>query len=492
MSKRISRRDFMRNVGAAAVTLAVSPQERAEAAAVPKAGRPNILFYFPDTHRRQALGFTGEDPVVTPNIDRLASEGMVFTNACGNHPVCSPYRAMLMTGKYPCSNGVIANCNSAFTKYGAYLRESERCISDVLYDAGYHTGYIGKWHLDAPDAPDVDDWRKGVWDAYTPPGPKRHHFQFWYSYGCMFDFLHPYFWVGDARKDGKTVVHEWEPTHESSVAIEYIRNRDGKHRDPEKPFALFVAPHPPHSPFELVPEQYLEPYRNTKLADLLNRGNVDLSLDSGPTAAAKKHVRSYFAMVTGVDEQFGRILRCLAEEGLEENTIVVFTSDHGEMLGSHNQMGKSVWYEESMGVPFAIRWTGRIEPGQQDMPLSVPDVMPSLLGLAGLEEMVPGGVEGTDYSDLMLGKSTRTAESAMYIAPGLTPGPGVGRRGLRTRRHLLGVEPGEGGEKYTLFDLEKDPYELRNVADESPSLVKELRRQLDEWFERTNDPWLKT
>jgi arylsulfatase A-like enzyme len=234
-----------------------------------------------------------------------------------------------------------------------------------------------------------------------------------------------------------------------------------------------------------------------------------------------------------VDDHLGRVLQCLVDEGIERDTIVVFTSDHGEMMGSHDLMAKSVWYEESMGIPFIIRWPGRISPGRQDMPFSVPDVMPSLLGLAGLDRMTPDGVEGTDYSELMLGKSSATADSALYLDVGVVPDAGVGRRGLRTRRHFLGVEreqagrspavilrqspskpraekgeaegswlplstrgPSSGtnattdGERYTLYDLEKDPYQLHNVADENPSLVADLRRELDEWLERTGDPWV--
>jgi arylsulfatase A-like enzyme len=489
--KQIDRRTFIRNTAALAAGMSLASCRNELATAMNKSvKRPNILFVFPDQFRRQAMGFMGADPVVTPNLDRLASQSLVFTNACSNYPLCSPFRGMLMTGKYPYSNHLRSNCCSAHTKYGVYLRQSERCLSDVLHDAGYSTGYIGKWHLDAPDAPDVDDWRKAVWDAYTPPGPGRHGFEFWYSYGCMDKHLNPHYWINNASEKEKTVLHEWSPRHEAGVAIDFIRNKDGKHRRPDKPFALFVAMNPPHPPFDRVPQEYLELYRGKIARELLNRKNVDFSINKGNTGRARKWVNHYFAAVTGVDEQFGRILKCLADEGLAEDTIVVFTADHGEMMGSHNRMGKSIWYEEAFGIPFVIRWPGHIASGREDMPLSVPDFMPSLLGLAGLAGMIPAGVEGTDYSGVMLGKSARKADSALYVAPGLEKADIGGLRGVRTRRYFLGVKRHKGQEQYnTLFDLENDPYQLRNIADDEPSRVSRLRSILGYWLEKTSDPW---
>ena len=485
--KSMSRRAFLQTTTAAAAGMAMSSC-RVAGDGDTAAKRPNIVFVFPDQFRRQAMGFMGEDPVMTPSLDRFASQGLVFSNACANQPLCSPYRAMLLTGKYPFSNLVRSNVCSAHTQFGVYLRESERCLSDVLADAGYATGWIGKWHLDAPDAPDVDDWRKAVWDAYTPPGPKRHGFEFWHSYGCMNKHMHPHYWIGDAAEDEKTTFDDWSPRHEANVAIDYIKSRDAN-----KPFALFVSMNPPHGPFDQLPDEYLERYAGKTPEDLLNRPNVDMSIDKGPTRKAKRWAKHYFAAVTGVDEQFGRILECLDDEGLADDTIVVFTADHGEMLGSHDRMGKSIWYEESLGIPFIIRWPRRIAAGRDAMPLSVPDLMPTLLGLSGLGGATPDGVEGTDHSALMLGQSNDRADSAMYLAPGLEKGPdeGVrGLRGLRTPTHFLLVQRGDSGEEYTLTDLERDPYQLHDVAGDNPTLVRELCRQLDGWLERTNDPWL--
>ena len=133
----VDRRRFITSAGAGAAARAAAGRAREARAA---AAGPNLLFVFPDQFRRQAMGFMREDPVVTPNLDRLAGESLVFTNAVSNRPVCSPYRAMLFTGKYPWSNGVTTNCNSGSARHGIELKESERSFSDVLHDAGYGVG----------------------------------------------------------------------------------------------------------------------------------------------------------------------------------------------------------------------------------------------------------------------------------------------------------------------------------------------------------------
>src|SRR5690625_4268409 len=194
--------------------------------------QPNILYVFADQWRRQAVGYAEEDPVVTPNIDRFAKESMVFSQAVTCTPLCSPHRASLLTGKYPLSTGVYTNC-----KVGAdvMLREEETCMSDVLKQAGYQTGYIGKWHLDLPEKNHTDNPESGAegWDAYTPPGPKRHGFDYWYSYGAWDSHLAPHYWQDSPEK---IQVDQWSVEHETDRAIAFIQNRKK-----EQPFALFVS-----------------------------------------------------------------------------------------------------------------------------------------------------------------------------------------------------------------------------------------------------------
>jgi arylsulfatase A-like enzyme len=498
MMKNISRRRFIKNSAGTSTALLLASCARGKTSGADTVkSRPNILFVFPDEFRKQAMGFLGEDPVITPALDGFAQQGMVFTNACSSYPVCSPFRAMLMTGKYPLSNGVYGNCFTGTADKGIALRVSDRCFSDVLHDGGYATGYIGKWHLDTPveeNAPYTEGYRKwdgNIWDAYTPPGPRRHGFEFWHSYGCCDNHLAPHYWHGDAPVEERIDVKGWSVEHETNVAIDYIQNKTGEHRDRKKPFALFISWNPPHPPYHMVPEKYLEYYKDKTPEELLNRGNVDLSRKSMKTQAARGAVKQYFAAVTGVDEQFGRLLSCLKEEGLEDNTIVVFTSDHGEMMGSHDRMQKSVWYEESFGIPFIIRWPGKIPVRRETMPLGVTDFMPSILALAGLGEMVPQDVEGSDYSGVMAGTSAERGKSAYYVVPSLNPGPQTGARAVRTERYLFGVMRNQRGERFTLFDLETDPYQLKNIAGKDPALEAELTAELNRWLAKTKDPWGK-
>lgn len=455
-------------------------------------GQPNLVFVFPDQFRQQGLGCMSQDPVVTPNFDRFAVQSRVLTHAVSNRPVCSPYRAMLFTGKYPHANGVLTNCNSGTVQYDCYLRDTDRCLTDVLHDSGYSQGYIGKFHLDPPtDAhSQYTEGRRGeglIWDTYTAPGPRRHNIDFWHSYGCCDNHLHPHYWEGDARLEERIDVDDWSVRHETDVTVDFIRNRNNRHRDADKPFALFVAHNPPHTPFEQVPPEYLEPYADATSADLLNRPNVRLESQG---AVADKHVRNYFAAITGIDDQFGRILHSLEEEGLEDDTIVIFSADHGEMMGSQGLMHKGVWYDESLLIPFLIRWPGKIEPGKDDLLLSVPDIMPTLLNMMGCGDQPPTDLEGADLSGAFLGEETARPTSALYLD--VHPeNPAGGKRGLRTHRHTF-VAIREGGEeRCILHDNERDPYQLADIAPENPDLIADLRTEMNQWLEKTGDPWLQ-
>jgi len=488
MTKSLSRRDFLKRTTAVSATVAFSRSVDLTAAEPKKDKLPNLVFMFPDQFRRQAVGCMNEDPVITPCLDRFASQSLVLTDAVSSYPVCSPFRAQLFTGKYPISNGVTSNCNSG---KDVMLKQDQRCLSDILCDNEYNLGYLGKWHLDKPYEPYVGR-RRGrpgmpgggiVWDEFVP-AHRRHGFTFWHAYNCRDQHLNPRYWTTNAKRDEPTYFDEWSTKHEADVAIEFIRNPQGKYRDPNKPFALFIAPNPPHTPFEQVLRKYVDMYKDKDYRDLLNRPNVDLD---NPHPQAKENVKNYFAAVTGTDEQFGRILDTLKEQQLEENTIVVFTADHGEMMGSHNLMHKGVPYEESIGIPFIIRWPGKIPARRDDLLLTPADIMPSLLGLIGLSNRIGRDIEGGDYSSIMLGKPGTRPTSALYLTCG---GPKDGTRGLRTHRYTFTITPNKDGKKeILLFDNQKDPYQLNNIAESSPKVVRRLTSELRQWLDKTNDPW---
>ena len=194
-----------------------------------KNNHPNLVFVFPDQMRGQALGFLGDEPVMTPHLDGFAHDSLVLTNASATYPVCSPYRAMLMTGKYPHANAVLSNCNSRTTPFANELKTSDVCWSDVLASQGYSLGYIGKWHLDAPRKPYVKSYNnseKFAWNEWCPPG-RRHGFDFWYAYGTFDRHTAPEYWSTEMTRDQRDKVNRWGPEHETDLAIKYIKNAGG-------------------------------------------------------------------------------------------------------------------------------------------------------------------------------------------------------------------------------------------------------------------------
>ncbi len=493
--KHTTRRQFLKSSLAAGSAMALAGPAALGRQQDRSRKQPNLVFVFPDQMRGQAMGFMKEDPVLTPCLDRFATESVVFTQAVSNYPVCSPYRAMLMSGRMPHANKVLANCNSNGTKYGYELPQGARCWSDVLRDEGYSLGYIGKWHLDAPRRPWVksgNNSERFAWNEWCAP-ERRHGFDFWYSYGTYDNHNAPEYWTTHAPRHERVKIDQWSPEHEADRAIEYIRNEEGAYRDESKPFALVVSMNPPHMPYQLVPEKYVDRYAGKTPEDLINRKNVNLDADTKGSKLARKQIKNYFAMVTGVDEQFGRIVAALDEAGLAEETIVVFTSDHGNCLGCHEQVSKNVHYEESMRVPFLIRWPGRIEARRDDLLLSTPDIYPTLLELMGHGGQIPSDVDGVSHAQLLLtGDGPRpTSQWYMWVPCGQ---PAWGRRGVRTHGHTLMISKADGKPReIVLHDNVADPFQLENIADAQPEIVKQLvEKELRPWLEKSGDPWLKT
>jgi len=492
--KTLDRREFIRKSGAYLASTALAPPlfHGCSRTVIPKP--PNLLIVFPDQMRAHAQGFMREDPVLTPTLDRFAEESLVFTEAVSNYPVCSPFRAMLMTGKYPHANGVLANCNTNGTEHGYELKKDERCWSDILKDQGYDLGYIGKWHLDGPYKPYVECYNNGedfAWNEWCPPD-RRHGFGFWYAYGTYDRHMNPMYWDSDAGRHSAHWVEQWGPEHEADQAIRYIRNEAGRYRDPARPFALVVSMNPPHMPYDQLPGRYVELYAGKTLADLCNRNNI-------PPAGTKwgdyyrRHIRHYLAMTTGVDEQFGRILAALKEQELEENTLVLFTSDHGNCLGIHDQISKNNHYEESMRIPFMLRWTGKIKPRRDDLLLSSPDIYPTLLDLMGFGRQIPATVEGLSHAGIITstGRSERPrSQPYLWIPYGQ---PAWGRRGVRTLQHTLMLSRlPDGPDEAVLHDNRNDRFQLENRAAKEPDVVRRLQdEELIPWLERTGDPWLE-
>ncbi len=457
-----------------------------------KSTRPNLLLIIADQWRGQALGFLGEEKVHTPNLDALAHESLVLTEAVSNYPVCSPFRGMLMSGQYPFKNKVYSNCNSKTTPYDCELQLETETWSDVLAEQGYSLGYIGKWHLEAPRKPYVKSYNNGkkmAWNEWTPPS-RRHGFSFWHAYNTFDRHMKPEYWETDMKREERLKVDRWGPEHEADIAINFLGNKQ-KQRKADQPFALVVSMNPPHMPYQAVPKRYLKHYAKIPLDELIGDRPDLQPAKSRLGKYTRNNFRFQYAMMTGVDEQVGRILKSLTDLGLKKNTIVVFTSDHGDCIGLHGKVSKNNHYELSMRVPMIVRWPGKIEARHDDLLLSTPDLYPTLLSLMGQSSKVPKAVEGRDHSEVFESGKGERPDAQLYMWSA-HDNPVEGRRGIRNHRYTLVIDRDRSGnELVTLRDRSVDPYQMKNFAKEQPALVKQLRSKvLEPLLKRIDDPWL--
>jgi arylsulfatase A-like enzyme len=416
--------------------------------------RPNILFIMPDQLRSCALGYMGNEDVHTPNIDRLASQSLVLPNTYANTPVCCPARANILTGTYSHRNGMVAN--------DLRLRESVPTMSGVLHQAGYRTGFIGKWHLDGgPRLP-----------GFIPPGPRRHGFEFWAANECSHAHFNTQFFRDspDPILMGKFEAEGW-----TDLALGFLRET----RRDQRPFFLTVQMGPPHDPYKAPPE-YAKRYDSRKL-------RMRPNWQAAPGLPGPAEIAQYYGMVSAVDDQVGRMLATLNELGLAENTIVLLSSDHGDMLGSQGRRLKRKPWDESIRIPGLIRYPNRIRGGKRtEMMFSQVDFAPTLLGLAGVGPV--SGSLGTDLSAALAGGSSVVPDSVFLQIFGPYQGDGTedAWRGIRTHRYTYARMEGR---PWVLYDNEKDPYQQKNLIDDRSSkpLVQEMEKTLRRWMQKTGD-----
>ena len=461
MAEKTNRRDFLVGMaGAAAIPAALA----ASRPSAQKQARPNVLVVFPDQWRRQAIGFYGDPVVRTPNIDRLASEGVRFDRCYATNPVCTPARAALLTGRYSHQTGMIKN--------DLLLPYAERTWPEVLRDEGYSCGYIGKWHMNGVPRPgfvEKGEARQGFdWFA----GFNRGH---WYPKGAK------YF-----SSDGEyTEPDEFESFYQTDLAIDFMnQNREG-------PFFLTMAWGPPHQPYRPA-----EGFDRVTESDLIWRDNVPEAKRSEERTI--NQLVGYYGLCETLDHATGRLLDFLDESGLAENTLVVFTSDHGDCHGSHALHHKGHPEEESTGIPLIARLPGTIPAGAVSRTLvSHIDMMPSALSLC--DAPIPEQVAGRNLSRAFKGKAVDTKPLYLEGRMGArrvmnkrnaTTGHNYGEwRAIITQRHKLAVD--WQGNVQLLTDLREDPYEMNNLANkpEAARLQKRLLARLRRIGEREGDPF---
>ncbi|MGH7946837.1 MAG: sulfatase family protein [Opitutaceae bacterium] len=436
--------------------------------------RPNLIAIVTDDQGRWALGAYGNQEIHTPNLDRIGREGAVFTRAFTNTPVCSPSRATYMSGLYPTEVKITDWLNPAETKAGAGLRALT--WPAVLQKNGYRTGLVGKWHL-------------GDQPRFHPTKLGFDHFMGFLGGGTT--TMNP-----PLEKDGKVQPMKG-PTPDifTDEAIAFLRaNKD-------RPFSLSLHFRAPHLPYGPVPESDSAHYRD-----------LDPTIPALPgldVAALKQSTQAYYASISSVDRNVGRLLKVLDELGLANNTLVVFTSDHGYNEGRHyvRTKGNGQWlaggipgptrpnmWDTSVRIPLLMRWPAVIKPGRtiDDMVSNV-DMFRTMLGAMGVPAPADARARGVDYSPLLRGQ-TMPARNIVHGQYDLHNGALAYMRMVRTDRYKL-VRFFHVNNADEFYDLQSDPDEMQNLARgprsaQYESVQQPLRDELAKWMTSINDPLL--
>jgi len=478
----MDRRTFLQaGTAGAAASLAGSLLHAAEkpgaadpaAAGKERPAKPNIIWIFGDQHRAQALSCMGDPNVSTPNLDRLAADGVHFTDALSGFPLCCPFRGSLITSRYPhlCVPG-----------HEYPLPPGTPTIVQPLKEAGYHTAYFGKWHLDG--------WheRDGRAAMHIVPPERRCGFDVWVGYennNSQWDS-----WVHGG--EGDKAFHYRLPGYETDcltdLLINYLKDRGNEAANGRaKPFFAALSVQPPHDPY-LAPAEYMARH---------NAARVQMRPNVPPVASiqeqARRDLAGAYAQIENLDFNVGRIRKTLAEAGLAQNTYILFFSDHGDMHGSHGQFRKTSPWEESIRIPFIISGGPSVyasKRGRNRAPVNTVDIAPTTLGLLGLAK--PGWMQGTDYSSHFFpGPPRKDDPDSAFIQSVVPTG-----HGDSIDRPWRGIVARDGwkyvcleGQPWMLFNLTEDPYELANHA-YNPKFKgsrKSLHDRLAAWIEKTGD-----
>ncbi|MDZ4796697.1 MAG: sulfatase [Bryobacteraceae bacterium] len=427
--------------------------------------RPNIVFIFADQWRAQAFGYRGDPNARTPVIDALAKESFDFVNAVSGFPVCSPFRASLMTGQYAIKNGVVIN--------DVELRPNGPTLGESFKKGGYETAYIGKWHIYG--SPEGKAERRLT---YIPEA-SRFGFEYWKTCECTHAYNRSLYYDGN-----DTTERYWEgydAIAQTKDACEFVRKR----ANTTNPYLLMVSLGPPHDPYGTAPEKYQALYRDRALK---LRPNVP----ADHVAEAQKNLKGYYSHMAAIDDCVGQLRDAVRAAGQEDDTVFIFTSDHGDMLESQGLHHKQQPWDESLRVPFLIRYPRLLGRKRRESitPIDAPDIMPTLLGLAGLP--VPESAQGTNYAPLVAGKVKDAAEpSALLNLPAsfsVVRRQGFAEyRGVRTPRYTY-VRSIHG--PWLLYDNQTDPYQMKNLVALNPELRSRMDRKLDAMLKKAGDEFL--
>ena len=452
--------------------------------------RPNIVFIMSDDHAAHAMSCYGSRINQTPNLDRIAGGGIRLDNCFCTNSICTPSRASILTGTYNHVNGV--------TTLSTHLDNTLLTFPKLLQQAGYQTAIFGKWHLgQGPEhcPTGFDDWA-------VVPGQGRYH--------------NPEFFFRGPDGGTKRTVPGYATDVITDLSLDWL-----KQRDPERPFCLLChhkAPHRPWYPDEKHAGMYLNediPEPETLLDDYQGRASaaaaaeMRVGVHMTPTDlkceipaelpeaelrrwAYQRYIKDYLRVIASVDDNVGRLLDYLRDAGLEEDTMVIYTSDQGFFLGDHGWFDKRFMYEESLRMPFILRYPREVRPGGSNADLVLNVDFPALfLDLAGVE--IPASFQGRSFRSLLSGRTPSDWRQGMYYRYWMNKGQHnvYAHYGIRTMRYKLiyyyadGLEqPGAVADRsepeWELFDLANDPHELNSVYRDPKyaGIVAELKNEL--------------
>lgn len=456
-----------------------------DSSGLPK-NKPNLLYIIVDEMREMAMSCSGNVNLQTPALDRLAAGGARFTRMYTPYPVCSPSRASIHTGLFPHNAGVPHN--------GYHLRETVPTLAEVLSEAGYLTGHIGKWHLDGVDSPYAQEDKKSF-DPHRPDWSvsdypyvdSAHHrgFQYWAGFEHGHQYFGSRYWE-KAHEPRYIPEGVYEPDFQTDQALTFIE------KNAHRPWYLEVNFGTPHFPLikENVKEEDLAHFDPDKIQ---LRPNVPLEF----AKEAREKLAIYYAMIHNIDQNVEKLLGKLDALNLAENTLVIFTSDHGDMMLSHGQHFKRRPQEESIRVPFIVRYPQKIPPGKVAAQyLTLVDVFPTILDLLEVEKPCN---EGKTFVNVLTGNFSDEIHESIYLGcawfgcrdydPGLHAK--MPWRAVRTKDYMMAFLKTDKNtvKPVQLFDMRNDPYQMNNLIGSAgyEAVKKDLIEKLFEWRDRTGD-----
>lgn len=426
--------------------------------------KPNVLFVFSDQHRAVDLSCYGNSLMPTPNLDQLAAEGVRADCAISNTPVCCPFRASLVTGQHAFKVGMPSNYQT--------LRPNGPCVGEHFRQQGYRCGYVGKWHLYFPTGDMQKDLQSPDSTPFVPPGHRLGFEDFWAASNSGHQY-HEWNYYQDTPEPIRS--SRYQPDGQVELALSFIREQSSD----SSPWCLFLSWGPPHSPYN-PPTAYRQAHEGKPL-----RANVP----DGPAAEfAETNQPGYHGLIASLDDAFGRLMTGLRDSGQLDNTIVVYTSDHGEMLGSNGCRGNKRWpFNESVRIPLIVRYPHSIPAGTStDQPISAIDFYPTLCEMAGLD--APSGLDGVSAATLLQTGRDDRRDAFAYCTMHYAYVPWPGWRAIVNAQWTY-AETVHG--PWVLFDNVNDPLQMTNrVGDPAATATLEsMRDALRERMQEAGDSW---